>query len=183
MWNKRSVTTPTVQLEATYVFPVPKGANVNKFTMWVGGKEVTGELVEAAKAREIYTSIVRRTQDPGLLEYIGSNLLQMRVFPVPARGDQKVAMSFTAIVPRDADLVEYVYPLKTDGKATSTLEDFAITATSSRSMPCRTSTAPPMPSPSSEPTTMKSPSTSSATRACSTRTSSSSTPSVTRTSA
>src|SRR5207237_1975893 len=28
------------QLEATYVFPVPKGANVNKFAMWVNGKEV-----------------------------------------------------------------------------------------------------------------------------------------------
>src|SRR5271166_5803710 len=31
------------QLEATYLFPVPKGATVNKFTMWVGGKETTGE--------------------------------------------------------------------------------------------------------------------------------------------
>src|SRR5262245_58105330 len=37
------------QLEATYVFPVPKGATVNKFTMWVDGKETKGELVEAAK--------------------------------------------------------------------------------------------------------------------------------------
>src|SRR6266481_374742 len=78
-------------LEATYVFPVPKGASVNQFTMWADGKEVKGELVEAAKAREIYTAIVRRTQDPGLLEYI--------------------------------------YPLKTDGKATATLEGFAIEAT------------------------------------------------------
>src|SRR5262245_58794286 len=42
------------QLEATYVFPVPKGASVNKFTMWVDGKEVKGELVEADKARNIY---------------------------------------------------------------------------------------------------------------------------------
>src|SRR6202040_2399765 len=71
------------QLEATYVFPVPKGASVNRFTMWVDGKETKGELVEADKARHIYTSIVRRTQDPGLLEYIGTNLLRMRVFPVP----------------------------------------------------------------------------------------------------
>ena len=55
-------------LEATYVFPVPQGASVNKFAMWIGGKEVKGELVEAAKARKVYTDIVRRTQDPGLLE-------------------------------------------------------------------------------------------------------------------
>src|ERR1700693_4791500 len=84
------------QLEATYVFPVPKGASVNKFTMWVNGKETTGELVEAAKARSIYTSIVRRTQDPGLLEYIGNDLLQMKVFPIGPRSDQKVTLSYPA---------------------------------------------------------------------------------------
>src|SRR5262249_50901004 len=38
-------------LEATYVFPVPKGASVNKFSMWIDGKEVKGELVEAEQAR------------------------------------------------------------------------------------------------------------------------------------
>src|ERR1700736_2938001 len=54
-------------LEATYLFPVPRGASVNKFTMWVNDKEVKGEMVEAAKARHIYEDIVRRTQDPGLL--------------------------------------------------------------------------------------------------------------------
>src|SRR5882672_6841058 len=53
------------QLEATYMFPVPKGASVRKFSMWVDGKEMTGELVEAAKAKEIYQSIVSRTLDPG----------------------------------------------------------------------------------------------------------------------
>jgi Ca-activated chloride channel family protein len=117
------------QLEATYVFPVPKGASVNRFSMWVDGKETKGELVEAKKAAEIYTNIVRRTQDPGLLEYMGQNMLRMRVFPIPARGDQKVALSFTSVANKEGNLVEYIYPLKTDGKATSTLEDFAITAT------------------------------------------------------
>jgi Ca-activated chloride channel homolog len=117
------------QLEATYVFPVPKGASVNKFTMWVNGKETTGELVEADKARNIYTAIVRRTQDPGLLEYIGTNLLQMKVFPIPAKGDQKVALSYSGVAAKEGNLVEYIYPLKTDGKATATLEEFSITAT------------------------------------------------------
>jgi Ca-activated chloride channel family protein len=116
-------------LEATYVFPVPKGASVNQFTMWVGDKEVKGELLEAGKARQVYTDIVRRTQDPGLLEYLGNNVLRMRVFPVPAKGEQKVALRYTAVAPRDAGVVEYIYPLKTDGKATRTLEDFSIQAT------------------------------------------------------
>jgi Ca-activated chloride channel family protein len=116
-------------LEATYIFPVPRGASVNKFTMLVNGTEVKGELVEAKKAREIYTSIVQRTRDPGLLEYIGTNLLQMKAFPIPANADQKVTFSYTCVAQKDGDLVEYIYPLKTDGKAISTLESFGIEAT------------------------------------------------------
>jgi Ca-activated chloride channel family protein len=116
-------------LEATYVFPVPTGANVNKFTMWVNGEERSGELLEAKQARDIYTSIVRRTQDPGLLEYMDNKLLRMKVFPIAPKSDQKVAISFTSVAPKDGNLVEYVYPLKTDGKSTATLEDFSITGT------------------------------------------------------
>jgi Ca-activated chloride channel family protein len=115
-------------LEATYVFPVPKGASVRKFTMWVNGKEVAGEMVEADKARNIYTEIVRRTRDPGLLEYLGNNLMRMRVFPIAPNAEQKVALSYSGVASRDGDLVEYDYPLKTDGKATRTLEKFAIQA-------------------------------------------------------
>jgi Ca-activated chloride channel family protein len=116
------------QLEATYIFPVPKGASVRKFSMWVGGKEVPGELVEADKARQIYTDIVRRTQDPGLLEYVGNNLLRVRVFPVPARGEQKLAVSFTSVANSDQGLVEYVYPLRADSKGARTLEKFTLEA-------------------------------------------------------
>jgi len=117
------------QLEATYIFPLPKGANVNKFTMWVDGHEQAGELLDAKKAGEIYQSIVRRTQDPGLLEYIGNNMMRLRVFPVMPKADQKVKISFTSIAPQDNGVIEYVYPLKTDGKNTKTLEELSIKAT------------------------------------------------------
>jgi len=117
------------QLEATYVFPVPKGASVNKFTMEVDGKEVKGELLDAKQAQQVYTSIVRRTQDPGLLEYMGNDLFRLKVFPIKAHGDQKVALSYTSVAQKEGGLVEFIYPLKTDGKATSTLEDFSIKAT------------------------------------------------------
>ncbi len=116
-------------LEATYVFPLPKGASLDHFSMWVDGKEVKGEIIEAAKAREVYTEIVRRTQDPGLLEYLGNNLAQLKAFPIAAHGDQKVALSFQNIAANENGTVEYIYPLKTDGRATATLEDFSITAT------------------------------------------------------
>lgn len=115
------------QLEATYIFPVPKGASVNKFSMWIDGRETKGELLPAAEARRIYTDIVRRTKDPGLLEYLGNGMLQLKVFPVPPHGDQKVKLSYTAVAANEGGLVEYLYPMKTDGRATRTLEDFTMT--------------------------------------------------------
>ena len=116
-------------LEATYLFPVPKNASVNKFTMWVDGKEVAGEMVESDKARGIYTDIVRRMQDPGLLEYLGNNLLRLRVFPVPAHGDQKLMVKFTSLAENESGFVEYTYPLKADGKNSDQLEKFTFHAT------------------------------------------------------
>ncbi len=116
-------------LEATYIFPVPKGASVTRFSMWVNGKEEKGELVEAGKARQIYTDIVRRMQDPGLLEHIGSNLLKVRVYPVPARGEQKLRVAFTALAERDSGLVRYLYQLRSGKKAATALEKFSLDVT------------------------------------------------------
>ena len=113
-------------LEATYLFPIPKGASVDKFTMWVDGKEQGGELLDAKKANQVYTDIVRRTQDPGILEYMGNNMMRLRVFPVPPKGDQKIKISFKSISQLEGKVVEYIYPLKTDGKSTRTLEEFSV---------------------------------------------------------
>lgn len=99
-------------LEAVYTFNVPKGATVREFSMLINGKKVKGELVEAAKAKHIYTEIVRRTMDPGLLEYVGTDLLQLSVFPVPAQGEQEVEVSFTSVVGKQETVVEYLYPLR-----------------------------------------------------------------------
>src|SRR6266850_7055267 len=56
------------QLEGTFVFPVPKGAHIDKFTMEINGKQVQAELLSADRARGIYEDIVRRLKDPALLE-------------------------------------------------------------------------------------------------------------------
>jgi Ca-activated chloride channel homolog len=113
-------------LEATYIFPVPRGASVNKFSMWIDGRETAGELLDSKKAHSTYTEIVRRTQDPGLLEYLGNDMMRLRVFPIPPRGDQKIKISFTSVSTMEQGVVEYIYPLKTDGKGTRTLKEFSV---------------------------------------------------------
>ncbi|MCA9563988.1 MAG: hypothetical protein KC561_10890, partial [Myxococcales bacterium] len=56
------------QLEATFVFPVPEGATVSDFALYINGVRTPGEVLEASQARTIYDGIVRRIQDPGLVE-------------------------------------------------------------------------------------------------------------------
>jgi Ca-activated chloride channel family protein len=113
-------------LEAYYLFPLPAGAGVKDFSMWIDGKRIKGEVVEAARARQIYEDIVRRMKDPGLLEHMGKNLWRVRVFPVPAQGVQKIEINYSEIVGRDAGVAEYIYPLKTGNQSTRTERDFTM---------------------------------------------------------
>jgi len=114
------------QLEATFLFPLPPGASVTEFSMMINGKKMVGELVEKQRARQIYQDIVRRMKDPGLLEYLGSNLFKASVFPIPPRGIQEVEMRYSEVVTKDSGICSYVYPLRTDERASRTLEDFTV---------------------------------------------------------
>lgn len=115
-------------LEATYVFPVPDGASVSGFAMWVGGRRQEGELLEAGQARAIYEAIVARVRDPGLVEHLGGRLFRARVFPIPPMSEQRVELHFSQTLEYQDSVIHYRYPLHTGGPATRTLEDFTFTA-------------------------------------------------------
>ncbi len=51
-------------MEATYLFPLPPGAVVNKFTLIADGKEVKAKLLDKDEAQRIYEDIVRRRREP-----------------------------------------------------------------------------------------------------------------------
>ena len=114
------------QLEAQFIFPLPKDAAVTDFKMYVNGKLVTGEIKDAGEARRIYQSIVSRMRDPGLLEYMDSKMLRLSVFPIPPHGKQEVELRYSQTLDVEGGLVEYVYPLKTPQKAAATLQDFTL---------------------------------------------------------
>src|SRR6516225_5706061 len=82
------------QVEALYLFPVPKGASVANFSMWINGKEMTGEVVEKQRAREIYNSYKQVRRDPGLLEQVDYKNFEMRIFPIAPHAQQKVQITY-----------------------------------------------------------------------------------------
>ncbi len=53
------------RLEAYFCFPVPKGAVVTKFNMFINGRETPAELLDAPKARQYYEDICAQDERPG----------------------------------------------------------------------------------------------------------------------
>ncbi len=101
------------RLEATYVFPLPELADLTGFEMTFNGKMVKGEVLPADQARQVYESIVRRTKDPGLIEFIGRRLLQMRVFPIEPASDTTIRMKYQQVTRPISGMSGYHYPLRT----------------------------------------------------------------------
>lgn len=108
------VNTENRQVEALYTFPVPREASVSNFSMWIGGKEMIGEVVEKERAKQIYESYKRQRRDPGLLEQVDFKQFEMRIFPIPAGAEQRIRVEYYQELNVDHDWATYVYPLATD---------------------------------------------------------------------
>lgn len=123
--------------EGTYMFPLPPGANIDKFSMDVNGEMVEAELLPAEKARKIYEDIVRKSRDPALLEYVGRDAFKVRIFPIEPHGKKRIKIKYTQILNEDAELVEYVYPLNTEKFSSKPLGDVSVVARVKSDSPIR----------------------------------------------
>lgn len=101
-------------IEGRYLFPVPPGAAVAGFSMWVNGVVLEARLLAADEARDIYEDYVRRAIDPALLEYVGRDALSARIFPIPAGGERRIEIVYNELLVADSGLYRYRYPLDTE---------------------------------------------------------------------
>ncbi|HOT95741.1 MAG TPA: VIT and VWA domain-containing protein [bacterium] len=115
-----------VQLEGTYLFPVPRGGQLDRFSMEIDGRPVEAELLDAAKARDLYEEIVRKQRDPALLEYFGQELYRLRIFPILPHGEKHIRLRYTQLLASQDGLVEYRYPLNTEKFSAAPLKSVAI---------------------------------------------------------
>jgi Ca-activated chloride channel family protein len=113
-------------MEAEYIFILPENAVATNFSMWMNGKKVKGELLDKNKARQIYQDIVRRMKDPALLEYLDRNMFKAHIYPIPARGEQKIELEYHQQLPVSGGIVEYRYPLRAEKFNKKTVDSFSI---------------------------------------------------------
>ncbi len=117
------------QLEGTYIFPLPDDATISDFAMWVDGKKLEGKVLDKNQARQIYEDIVRTKRDPALLEYIGRNAFQARIFPIPPQSEKRVEIEYAQVLQIDQGLVRYVYPLNTEKFSAKPLANVSVNVT------------------------------------------------------
>ena len=116
----------SVPVEGTYLFPLPSGAVVEDFKMWVDGQVLEPEILPADEARAIYESYVRRNRDPALLEYVGRDAVRAAIFPIPAGEERRIELRYSQILPSEDDLMHYRYPLDTERFSAKPLEQVSI---------------------------------------------------------
>jgi Ca-activated chloride channel family protein len=139
------------QVEALYTFPIPKQASVSNFSMWINGKEMVGEVLEKARAREIYNTYKQqaRPKDPGLLEQKNYKTFEMRIFPINPDARQKVEITYYQELEIDHDQATYLYPLATTARSyadTQTTGRFAFQMEVKSAIPITAITSPSHPS-------------------------------------
>jgi Ca-activated chloride channel family protein len=115
-----------LMLEGYYIFPIPKGAVINEFSMEINGEMVYAELLDATKARQIYEDIVRQIKDPALLEYTGQGIFKVRIFPIEPRSNKKVSISYREVLSPDNGMYEYIYPLNTEKFSAKPVKDIRV---------------------------------------------------------
>jgi Ca-activated chloride channel family protein len=113
-------------VEGTYIFPLPKDAAVDQFTLWIDGEPVEGKILSREEARRIYEEIVYSLRDPALLEYMDQGAVQASVFPIEPGDTRRIELEYTQILPADSGLIQFKYPLNTEKFSALPLEEVSI---------------------------------------------------------
>jgi len=107
------VNTGSRTMQVAFVFPLPPDAAIDRLTLMVDGKEFPGQLLGKDEARRRYEEIVRKNQDPALLEWMGGGMFQTSVFPVPPGAERKVMLRYSQLCRQDQGVTDFLFPLST----------------------------------------------------------------------
>jgi Ca-activated chloride channel homolog len=129
--------TNTWTAEGTYLFPVPDGAAVGEFRMWVDGEPVEAKVLDAETARTIYEEIVRNLRDPALLEFAGRGLIQASVFPIPPGEERRIQIAYAEVLDTEQGLTHYRYGLDAGRFSAAPLERASISVSIASETPIR----------------------------------------------
>ncbi len=133
-------------LEGIYRFPLPPDARIDRLALWVGDKLEEGAFVERGHAAKIWKGVIHnaapsqpvqlqeivfvpdRFRDPALLEWQRGGRFELKIYPIPAKGERKVILSYTQTIAPQGKQRRYVYPLAHSADASTKVGRFEVDA-------------------------------------------------------
>ncbi|HRA89095.1 MAG TPA: VIT domain-containing protein, partial [Planctomycetaceae bacterium] len=98
------------RLEGTFHFPLPTDASLSRLAMYVNGKLMEGGMAERDHARNTFEEIKRKMLAPALLEWVDGSTFKMRVFPLEARQEKRIILSYSQRLPSADGQRSYRFP-------------------------------------------------------------------------
>lgn len=89
------------------------------------GELRVGRVAEKSSALNVFEDITRRQIDPAVVEYVGPNNFEARVFPIWGGGYNRVIVAYEQTIPRVGDEQRYSFPVP-EGQ----IDSFELTVTS-----------------------------------------------------
>jgi len=117
------------RMEGVFYFPLPGGATISRLAMYVGDRLMEGEIAETQRARRTFEALLVQQQDPALLEWAGGNMFKMRVFPIEAKSEKRVLLSYYQVLKREHGRIRLNYPLASDALQTHPVGEVDIDVT------------------------------------------------------
>jgi Ca-activated chloride channel family protein len=100
----------------TCYMEVEPGAQVDKMTLQLEGKEVQAEILDSEKAKKVFQEILNRGGSPALLEFYGNGLIKADVPRIAPHGKVTAVLRYTTILKSESGLFR-MQVLNTNPKA------------------------------------------------------------------
>lgn len=109
------VNTSDRDLEAIYTFPLPERASLSELSLFVDEREIIGEVLEKAAARQVYEEQKAKGNDSAHAEKDGHKTFNVAVAPVRAGKPTTIRLVYYQPLQIDLGIGRYVYPLAEGG--------------------------------------------------------------------
>jgi len=132
-------------LEGIYRFPIPADAKIERLALEVDGKLEEGAFVDRDRAAAIWRGAIvnaapqMRPQikddivwvpgpwhDPALLEWQRGGRFELKIFPIPKRGQRRIVLAYTEAVRPVGGVRHFSYPLPVDPGGTTKIRHFDV---------------------------------------------------------
>jgi len=112
-------------IEARYVFPLPPGATIRDFTVWLDGASQTVQNMSRAETEAYLQKTISDRQDPSLLQYLGWETYAVDL-TLPPLGSTSMILEYEELLLPQGGLYRYFYTLGTERYSMGPLSEVSV---------------------------------------------------------